>query len=181
MAFIGEVRAFPYKFLPEAGGKWFPCDGRRLSIPEYQVLYTVIGDLYGSDGINYFQIPDVQGQIIAGAGDGPELTPRQLAAQWGDNAVALLPENLPPHRHDHVAELSTKTIDLTDAPAATYAVSRTVNQYNYAKSRLVNPVMMHPDVIGPAGQGKAHENRQPILSITYFICVSDGDYPVPAD
>jgi len=179
MPFIGEIRAFPYKYAPIAGGRWVPCNGARVAIREHTELYSVIGDKFGPGDGASFQLPDLQGRIAAGTGAGPNLTARELGESWGEAKVALTYANLPTHRHHLTAETSTVASQLSDTPAATYAVSRTINQFNYDKTLDTDLVTLHSDAIGWAGAPvpAAHENCQPILAVTYFICSSGGDYP----
>jgi len=63
-AFIGEIRAFPYTFVPEG---WLPCDGSDVAINTYQALYAVIGQLYRTPGSSQtFKLPNIQGRVVVG-------------------------------------------------------------------------------------------------------------------
>jgi len=55
--FIGEIRAFPYNFIPKG---WLACDGSRQPVSKYRVLYAVMGSLYGGDEIT-FNVPNLSG------------------------------------------------------------------------------------------------------------------------
>ena len=65
--YVGEVRLFPYNFAPNG---WFDCDGRLLSIAEYEVLYTLLGTTYGGDGVNTFGLPNLCGRVPIHQGTG---------------------------------------------------------------------------------------------------------------
>jgi len=54
---IGTILLFPYTFIPE---NWLPCDGRALSVAQYQALYALIGNTYGGNTQN-FNLPDLRG------------------------------------------------------------------------------------------------------------------------
>jgi microcystin-dependent protein len=55
--FTGQIVLLPYlNYLP-AGS--VPCDGRSLSINEYQPLYSLIGLKYGGNS-NSFNVPDLR-------------------------------------------------------------------------------------------------------------------------
>ena len=43
-AYIGEIRAFPFSFIPES---WLGCFGQTLQVGQYQALYALIGNTYG--------------------------------------------------------------------------------------------------------------------------------------
>jgi len=55
-AFIGEVRAMPYDFLPTG---WAPCDGRLLEVGANPALYSLLGSRYGGDGKTTFALPKI--------------------------------------------------------------------------------------------------------------------------
>jgi microcystin-dependent protein len=60
----GEIRLFGGGFTPPG---WLPCDGSRLAISQHQALFAVIGTAYGSDGVTYFQVPDLRDRVPIGA------------------------------------------------------------------------------------------------------------------
>ncbi len=57
--FIGEIRYFPFRFVPNG---FIPCDGRLLSIFNATALFSLIGIRYGGDGSRDFRIPDLRGK-----------------------------------------------------------------------------------------------------------------------
>jgi microcystin-dependent protein len=66
--YVGEVRLFPYTFAPNG---WFDCDGRLLSIAEYETLFTLLGTTYGGDGVNTFALPNLSGRVPIHQGTAP--------------------------------------------------------------------------------------------------------------
>lgn len=52
--FIGEVETFPFQFCPK---DWAPLDGRLMQISEDTALFSLVGTLYGGDGITTFALP----------------------------------------------------------------------------------------------------------------------------
>lgn len=75
-AYIGTIKLFAGNYAPRG---WMHCMGQILPIQQYQALYAVIGNTYGGNpGLN-FKIPDLQGRVIAGAGNGPGLDPIEIA------------------------------------------------------------------------------------------------------
>ena len=59
--FLGQIELFPYGFSPRY---WAPCDGRLLSINEYQALYALLGTKFGGDGTTTFGLPDLRNAAI---------------------------------------------------------------------------------------------------------------------
>jgi hypothetical protein len=83
--YVGEVRLYSGTRVPKG---WLPCDGRLMPIAQYQVLYSVIGPLFGGDGFRTFALPDLRGRSPVGSGQGPDLPPIELAQQVGNTPVA---------------------------------------------------------------------------------------------
>ena len=63
---IGEIALFPYSFAPK---DWARCDGSTLSIASNQALFSILGTLYGGDGVSNFQLPDLRDAVPVGASD----------------------------------------------------------------------------------------------------------------
>lgn len=63
--FIGTIKLFAGNYAPEG---WLICDGRLLSTAQYSALFSVIGTVFGGDGIETFALPDMKGKCAAGAG-----------------------------------------------------------------------------------------------------------------
>lgn len=95
-AFIGEIRMFGGTFAPEG---WAFCFGQLLSINDYPALFSLLGTTYGGDGRNTFGLPDLQGRIPIGYGQGPGLTARYLGQKSGQEIVSLQQNELPAHVH----------------------------------------------------------------------------------
>ncbi len=55
--FIGMVCLFAQNSAARIPDYWMICDGRTLSIMEYQALFAVIGCEFGGDGTRTFAIP----------------------------------------------------------------------------------------------------------------------------
>jgi microcystin-dependent protein len=56
---LGEIRLFPYNFVPE---RWAPCDGQELMITQEQALFALLGTMYGGDGQKNFALPNLKGK-----------------------------------------------------------------------------------------------------------------------
>ena len=91
-AWVGSILAVGFDWAPRG---WLPCDGRLLPIVQYQVLYAVIGVMYGGDGQSNFALPDLRGRVGVGVGSGPSLTPRAIGQKGGAEGAS----QVPPHSH----------------------------------------------------------------------------------
>jgi microcystin-dependent protein len=72
---------------------WLLCNGIAVPRNTFSALYAALGgpnSPWGQgDGSTTFNVPDLRGKVQVGAGAGPGLTNRALAAQAGVEAVAL--------------------------------------------------------------------------------------------
>ena len=55
--YIGEIALFAFDWAPEG---WVKCDGRKLSIDNYDTLFFLIETQYGGDGVKTFAVPDLR-------------------------------------------------------------------------------------------------------------------------
>ncbi|MEJ8305937.1 InlB B-repeat-containing protein [Saccharibacillus sacchari] len=56
--YLGEIRLFPYGFVPKG---WAYSDGRILQVNSNLALYALIGEKYGGGGGQTFALPDLRG------------------------------------------------------------------------------------------------------------------------
>ncbi|HVG26439.1 MAG TPA: tail fiber protein, partial [Acidobacteriaceae bacterium] len=95
-AFIGTILPWPLSWAPL---DWTLCQGQLLPLNQYQALYSLLGTVYGGDGMTTFGIPDLRCRLPLGAGTGPGLTARNPGDRGGAESVQLLLQNLPSHTH----------------------------------------------------------------------------------
>lgn len=91
--FIGQVMLFAGNFAP-AG--WAFCNGQLQSISENPALFSLLGTTYGGDGVTTFALPDLQGRVPVGFGQGPGLPQSEQGETTGAESVTLTTANLPP-------------------------------------------------------------------------------------
>ena len=75
------------------------ADGATLQVDHYQALYSLIGNTYGGQGTTDFQLPDLRGRVVIGAGQGPGLPFYKPGDTGGATGVILNGAQLPPHAH----------------------------------------------------------------------------------
>lgn len=177
--FIGTLLLWPLDWAPQ---DWLPCDGRELSIAQYSPLYSLLGVRFGGNGTTTFCLPDLRGRVPVGVGrlDGGGTT-YDLAAKGGAESVSLVSvAQIPAHNH-----LLNATNDSTsNQPAQNYPGrlmssgerGAAVTTTGFAPTPTAGKTL-HPGVIGSAGEGQPHENRQPYLGLNFIICVN-GNYPI---
>lgn len=165
--FVGVVITTIFNYAPEG---WLPCDGRTLSVRDYQMLFAVIGTTYGGDGINTFGLPDLRGRTTVGQGTGAGLTPRALGQKGGAETVTLTASQMAAHTHTATAVKNASQ----SVPAATLTWGGDPATPLFSNGTPDAPMNTH--AISVTGGGAAHNNMSPFMALNYIICVQ-GLYP----
>lgn len=185
-AFYGEIRAFPYNFIPLG---WLPCDGSQYSVSQYQVLASVIGQTYGGSGTN-FKVPDLRGYVPIGEGTpsgGATYVPGQPV---GAPTVSLTQNQMPSHDHGLQTQAGSTRVTAPSSAALPAAPLQVVNGQNFTwpaytpatASPAPTQVAMSPVAIQTNGSSAPHDNHSPLLILRYCINADapDSIYPVRA-
>lgn len=103
-AYIGVIVLWSSSRIPE---NWMPCDGRRLPINQYQALYSLIGDTYGSYNGTTFALPDLRGRVPVGIGGvAPAVIPAPALGTIGGTTQATVPVAA----HTHTAATQAQSV-----------------------------------------------------------------------
>lgn len=182
--YIGEIGMFAGDYEPEG---WFICDGRLLSIVNYQALYAVIGVRFGGDGRDNFALPDLRGRCPAGTGQGTGLTRRTIGDSGGSEGVQLFLDNMPAHAHPLGGKLggaaaasltALQDAGQTDNPSGSLIAAHTsafskngaTKVQMSAQAITVNTDGLSlPPATGAVGGNQAHQNMPPFLVINFLI------------
>ena len=163
--FIGEIRAFGFNFAPVG---WATCAGQTLPINQNQALFSLLGTTYGGDGRVTFALPDLQGRVPIGAGQGSGLAPYVQGEEGGVESVTLTTAETPSHTHQAMASNTVTTKNPADGlPGPTASGS----SYGTTADSAMNAAM-----IGTTGGSQPHENRQPYLVLNWCIA-TQGIFP----
>lgn len=168
--YVGEIRLFAGNFAP-AG--WALCQGQMLSIADHDVLFTLIGTIYGGDGQQTFALPDLRGRLPVHQGQGPGLSNRVIGEQGGTETVTLTVAQIPAHGHGLVGSSAAANLG---SPAGALLAATSVNSYDSTGSPAST---LASAAIGNAGGNQPHENMGPTLTLNYIISLF-GIYPSPA-
>ncbi len=163
--FLGEVKICSFNFAPRG---WAMCNGQLLPINQNQALFSLLGTMYGGDGMTTFALPNLKGRVPVHVG--PSLNQGQSG---GEIAHTLTGQEVPPHTHLVPASTEIPPDTNTSADASVVA---TAPLNLYAPFVQANAVGMNPSVIQPAGSGQAHQNIQPSLVLTFVVALT-GLFP----
>lgn len=94
--FIGEIKILGFNFAPRG---YQTCSGQILAISSNAALFSLLGTYYGGDGQTTFALPDLQGRMPIGQGQGPGLPDYVLGERAGMPTATILTTNMPPHVH----------------------------------------------------------------------------------
>ena len=189
--------ALPTGMITPFGGTtappgWLLCNGQAVSRSLYAVLFTVIGSTFGTgDGSTSFNVPDVRGRTLIGAGAGSGLTARTPNQTGGAETVVLNSATNGYHYHangslGNVTGYESATHQHTpiwgnsegtsEWPAGRASGSAEGLQTGSAGSRTTfvsdwitgNQTASHYHGIAGEG-GNAHENMPPWIALSYLI------------
>ncbi|WP_404937125.1 tail fiber protein [Pseudomonas sp. JDS08PS003] len=176
-AFTGEIRLFPYNFVPQ---NWAYCDGSTITVQQNPALYSVIGNLYGGTPGQNFKLPDLNGRVAMGAG----LSDIPVGKALGADRITMVASNFAPHTHQVVAKDGNESAAALDIPNSTayLAQPRNIRLYNNTAPTATGP-RLAAITVGNAGSGATstalRNTMQPFQTLSYCICL-DGEYPIRA-
>ncbi|MGN6608169.1 MAG: phage tail protein [Jatrophihabitans sp.] len=170
--FLGEIRMFAGSYAPYG---WAFCAGQLLPISQNTALFSLLGTYYGGNGTSNFALPNLNGSVPVGQGQGPGLSDRVLGETGGAEAVGLLVGEMPSHTHQATAVSSNG--DLT-SPAAltTWAPARFGRAAQNLYSTGAPDVVMNANALALAGGNQPHNNMPPYLAVTFIIALQ-GIFP----
>lgn len=167
--FIGEVRMFGGNFAPL---DWAFCSGQTISISQNPTLYSLIGTSYGGDGVSTFALPNLQGRLSVGTGQGSGLSPYTIGQTGGVETVALTSTTMPSHAHTLVA--STAVANQTNPGGnltATAPGSGGSLMYTTASSTTPTKGNLNAQACSSAGGSQPHTNLMPSLCVSFIIAL----------
>lgn len=175
-AYTGEVRVFAGRQSSIPDG-WALCNGAELKIANATQLFSLIGTVFGGDGVSAFCVPDLRGRVAVGLGNGPGLTPRPTIGEtFGAMSVQLTAAQMPAHTHAFNVLTAPATL-AAPTLGAMYAASHDYLLYQGPSTSPVVKVAFAPGAVtNSERESGLHDNMMPSLAINYMICVQ-GLYP----
>lgn len=173
--YLGQIISVGFNFAPDG---WLPCDGRVLPIGGFDALFALIGTTYGGDGVNNFALPNLNGRVPLGVGQGQGLSSYLQGQAMGTESVTLLTSNTPPHTHTVNFSIKDATAVNPKPPSGALAMGKKVTDKLvgfYAKETADTP--LRPESITYNHPGAMpHENRQQFVVLNYIIATA-GIFP----
>jgi len=167
--FVGQLMLVPFNFNPRG---WAFCQGQLLAISQNTALFSLLGTSYGGDGKSTYALPNLQGRVPVGFGQGPGLSDYVLGQSAGEDTVTLLNNEMPQHTH---APLADGGPGGTDSPV-NGTPARLIGGTPYAPSNSSLNQQMNTSVVQPAGSSLPHNNLMPYLTLNWIIALQ-GVFP----
>ena len=189
--FMGTIQSFAFNFAPNG---WALCNGQTLAISQYQALFSLIGTYYGGNGQSNFMLPNLQGRLPMGQGNGPGLTPRVIGEVSGTENVTATLNNLPNHTHTLTGITASTTLQLanpasnpTNTPTATNSFIGTSGTGPGAANIYSDQIGASPvplkgvtttvsGTVAPTGNGLPMAIMNPFLAINFSVALN-GLFP----
>ncbi|MGB1481391.1 MAG: phage tail protein [Flavobacteriales bacterium] len=165
---LGTILPIATESVPEG---WMLCDGREISIEEYQGLYDLIGTIYGAGDSAFwaqvffpattFNIPDLRGRTIIGADDmggEPSEVLLEHGGELGETGGAEM-HQLSLEESPH-GELNVVLMEGSGWPKACNSCTGT---------------SISSQTISNGGGDQPHNNMQPYMALNYMMKVQTAE------
>ena len=178
-AYIAQIMLFAGNFAPVG---WALCNGQLLAVAQYSALFSILGTVYGGDGINTFALPNLQCRFPIHPGTANGLGTIAQGQSAGVPSVTLLQTNLP--AHNHLLNVSNASASASNPTGALLAQPNTSTDPRSPGTPTAGYVPLSSGITGQAaptaitttGSGTPVQILPPYLAINFIICLQ-GIYP----
>ena len=168
--FVGQLTLVGFNFAPVG---WALAQGQILPISQNTALFSLLGTYYGGNGTSNFALPNLQGAVALGYGQGSGLSLYDIGESGGSQTVTLLTNETPSHSHTASARGNVKGAVGKGPGNNTFAEMVGGNAYSTSSSGLTQ---MSPTAISTFGGSQPHNNMMPFLGM-YWVIAMTGVYP----
>jgi microcystin-dependent protein len=172
--FLGEIRIFGCNFAPSG---WAMCNGAILAISQNTALFSLLGTQYGGNGQTTFALPNLQGRVPVGQGQGPGLSPYTIGEADGVENVTVNGNEMPAHNHPLFGTASAAN-DKRPKAGSAFATSTRAGPVspgdNYYAAGTLAP--LNAATVQLTGGSQPHTNLQPFLACNFCIALT-GIFP----
>lgn len=155
--YIGEIRLASFDFPPRG---WAFCNGQLLPINQNHALYSVLGTMYGGNGVSNFALPNLQARMPIAPGYG-----YVVGNSGGESTHVLTMAEMPTHQHVPQARTEASSPGGTSPTNSVWAATgRTVFSAN--PDTTLNEL-----AVDTAGGSAPHENMPPFLVLNFVIAL----------
>jgi microcystin-dependent protein len=185
--FVGQISIFAFNFVPLQHAF---CHGQLIPISQNTPLFSLLGTTFGGDGRTTFAVPNLQGRVPIGVGQGQGLSPYFLGQESGSEKVTVTAATLPQHSHTFDPASLKGTLQCRNeagnqqgpagnvpAVESTGVTAAFTDAAPLAASMASDAVTLTGGLtLTPSGGGLPHNNMQPYLTLNYCIALQ-GVFP----
>ncbi|MCA8832984.1 tail fiber protein [Hymenobacter sp. BT728] len=158
---------FPFNhFVPKGYAR---CDGQLMPISQNTALFALLGTMYGGDGKSTFALPNLNGRVAIGTGQGQGLSLYDQGQTGGSATTTLVESEMPTHQHTLALTYSTE-LGTLGSPENAYLASNGSGEPQYEATGTGTMGS------GASGSAQPHNNMQPYLVFSYCIALQ-GVFP----
>lgn len=137
-----------------------------MKVNENTALFSLLKTKYGGDGTTTFALPDLRGRVAMHRDD-----TYPVGRNGGSEKVGLTGPQMPSHKHTVFASTSNAG-DNNGPEGGVWGAS--ANEFAWAPAPA--NLTMNAASIAMTGAGTPHENRIPVLALSYIIALQ-GVFP----
>lgn len=168
--FLGQLSLVGFNFPPLG---WASAAGQLLSISSNTALFSLLGTTYGGDGKSNYALPNLQGMVAVGVGQGPGLQNYVQGESGGATTVTLTLATVPPHTHS----LQVSPVRANLAAPGGNAFGDAANAGGQLYTATATPLnSMAPAAVSVVGGNGPHNNLMPYLALNWIIAMQ-GLFP----
>jgi len=188
-AYVGDICTFAFNFCPTG---FLPANGELLAISQYIVLFDLLGTQFGGDGVKTFGLPNLQGRVPVGTGQGTGISDILIGQSGGEETTTLSVANLPLHYHPASTNMiitsildAISTSGKTSSPGGNFLAVSSVTDHIYSTSAasvamaaaaIKTTTTKVSTTVSPTGNLAPFPIREPFTGITYCIAYA-GVFP----
>jgi microcystin-dependent protein len=175
--YLSELKIMSFGFPPKG---WALCNGQLLPINQNQALFSLLGTTYGGDGRVNFGLPDLRSRVPMHVGNG-----HALGERGGEEGHTVVIAEMAGHNHVMRAKGAQADINVTGrtpgtgvtpAQSVTGLSTSPIDVNIYSSGSIDGSQTFAAAAIGNTGGSQAHENRQPLLTLSVCIALQ-GIFP----
>ena len=163
--YLADIRIFGFNFPPRG---WAKCDGQILPINQNQSLYSLLGTMYGGDGVTSFALPELRRRVPIHRSD-----THPQAERSGEEAQVLQVSELPSHTHTMAA--SNVDGNSGSPSGALYGGAAAGLGLTYSNATPTLDTQLAAGSIAPTGN-QGHQNMMPFQTLNFCIAIQ-GLFP----
>lgn len=165
--FVGELRLVAFDYAPPG---WLLANGALFNVNQYSALYSLFQNTFGGVPGRTFGVPNLQGNVVVGAG---QITPQfnyPLGQFGGVPAVTLTPSQVPSHSHSLMVSAAKGGLAVPGGNALSDAKDAPGNLY-VSNAPASTTTAMSPAAVSTysGGGSQPHDNMMPFLTLNWIV------------